>query len=245
MNSLSVDWVRYIAEDSYGLVWIGTSYGLNTYDPVKRQFTQYINKSSDTPVLSNSFITYIFEDSKKDLWIGTAEGLYKFLRRSNSFKRYSLNEGLSSGIVAAIQEDEDRNLWITTNNGLAQMNPQGKFTNYFIEDGLISNSFINNSTFAKESMFYFGTSDGLVYFYPKDIKNEYLESPVVFTGLKIFNQEIAPNQLFNARVVYQQQLRYVSQLEVKKEENVLTFDLSALTYSYPEKSRDCIQTHWL
>ncbi|MGL1886097.1 MAG: hypothetical protein OCD76_06250 [Reichenbachiella sp.] len=234
-NSLSVDWVRYIEEDSYGFVWIGTSYGLNAYDPVKKSFTQYIGQSNDSTALLNSFITYIYEDRAKDLWIGTGEGLYLFLRGSSTFKKYSPKDGLASGIVAAITEDEKSNLWVSTNHGLSMKDQKDVFTNYYIDDGLINSSFVESAVFTKEEKIYFGTNNGLIYFNPDEIEDTYPESPVIITGVKIFNQDIRPGEEFNGRIVYDQQLHYVPQVEVMKEENVLTFDLSALTYSYPDK----------
>lgn len=236
LNTLSIDWVRTITQDSYGFIWIGTSYGLNSYDPVKKRFHQYFSEPDDSTSLLNCFISYVYEDAGRDIWIGTGEGLYRYDRNKNSFKRYTTKDGLASNIISAICEDNNSNLWISTNKGLSKLTQNEELINYQIEDGLLSSSFINNSV-SKDvyGTIYWGTINGLVYFKPGEITDTFSQTRAVVSGLKIHNKKLLPGQKYNERVIFNKQLAYVDMITVLKEENVITFDFAALTYSFPEK----------
>ena len=48
--------------------------------------------------------------------------LTSFDRKSEKFKRYSFQDGLTSGVVYGILEDDYKNLWISSDNGIFRMN---------------------------------------------------------------------------------------------------------------------------
>ena len=67
-NSIYIDEINSVLEDEKGNVWIGTTEGLDMFDPVENIFTHYRNNKTDTTSLSNNNIKSIFEDSQHDLW---------------------------------------------------------------------------------------------------------------------------------------------------------------------------------
>lgn len=237
-NSLSLDWVRKIIEDSYGFVWIATTYGLNMYDPVKKEFRQFFYKEDDSTSLSNSFVYTLFEDNKKNLWVGTRSGLCKYNRGNNNFTRYTVEDGLSDNLVVAICQDNMSNLWFSTNNGLTKMQPDGSMINYDVNDGLISNTFVGGVGYSnRKDEIYLGSINGLTHFKPQEIIDKYPPIKVVFTNFQIQNKKVIPDQEINGRIVLENQFAYTNKLVLFKEENVLSFEFSALTSAFDDKVR--------
>lgn len=117
-DGLSQNSILAIAQDSKGLMWYGTRYGLNSYDGSK--FHLYKSKPKDTTSLSGDYITTLYNDPKGTLWVGTTNGLNKFNPRKGTFERKLLDQTRPelSHVVRAITEDKKGNLWVGTNYGL-------------------------------------------------------------------------------------------------------------------------------
>ncbi len=120
-TSLSCDKVTAIAADRSGILWIGTSKGLNKFDRKTGKFTHYFYKVADPGSISCNEVKTFFEDSSGFLWVGTARGLNFLDRTTGKFTRYLNRPGdadsLSSNIVTSIAEDHSGVLWIGTING--------------------------------------------------------------------------------------------------------------------------------
>ncbi|MGL5318530.1 MAG: hybrid sensor histidine kinase/response regulator transcription factor [Bacteroidales bacterium] len=84
-EGLSQTTVHDICRDYKGILWIGTSFGLNRYDG--NQMRQYFNISSDTTSISGNQIHFIQEDKLKNLWIGTGNSVVRYNRISDNFAR--------------------------------------------------------------------------------------------------------------------------------------------------------------
>jgi signal transduction histidine kinase/ligand-binding sensor domain-containing protein len=135
-NSLSHDTVLKIYEDSDGLFWLGTMWGLNRLDRQTMQFTTFLPDYEDpTTSISHHQIWSIFEDKSKRFWIGTEEGLNEMFRSTGEFHRYLPDESdpnsLSNRTVRAIYEDSRGMLWIGTRSRLNLMDREkGTFTQF-------------------------------------------------------------------------------------------------------------------
>lgn len=112
-NGLSHNTVTSILQDSKGLMWFGTSDGLNLYDGYR--FTVFKSNIYDSLSISGNRITRIFEDSRGRLWIGTRNGLNLFDRENFNFRRFPLlpvdNQDQNT-FVKAIYEDKQQSLWV-------------------------------------------------------------------------------------------------------------------------------------
>jgi len=125
-DGLSQNTVNCILKDSRGFMWFGTNDGLNKYDGY--QFKIYRHSTQDSTSLSNNRVYSMIEDQKGNIWIATKSGLNRFIRETNSFKRYlsdPLNkQTLSHNFVRRVYEDSKGNIWIgTLGGGLNRYNP--------------------------------------------------------------------------------------------------------------------------
>ncbi|MCV9387628.1 ligand-binding sensor domain-containing protein [Reichenbachiella ulvae] len=126
-NSLAGDEVYCLFEDQKGVIWIGTSQGLNRYQESNDNFITY---------LPGTYIRGIIEDHKKRLWIGSfGKGLILFNRESGQSSSYLHQpdnpKSLSSNQIMSLLEDDNHNLWVGTHGGhLNLFNPeQNSFQN--------------------------------------------------------------------------------------------------------------------
>lgn len=125
----------------------------------------------DKSSISSDRVRYINGDSKGNVWIGTSYGINKFDPKTETFERYTAQDGIANNTIYGILVDNDDNIWASTNKGISKLNPEtGKIENLSVTDGLQSNEFNGNASFKSESgELFFGGINGLNTFYPQDI----------------------------------------------------------------------------
>jgi ligand-binding sensor domain-containing protein len=114
-ESLNYNFVRSIYFDASGIMWVGTSTGLNKQKSYK--FTHFKQDISENSLASNKIQT-IFEDDRGIIWIGSSKGLNQYSRRSNTFKY------IFPGAILSISQDKEGMLWIGQwHKGLIKYDP--------------------------------------------------------------------------------------------------------------------------
>ena len=86
-DGLSSPSVTCIFQDSDGLMWFGTSDGLNMYDG--KTITVFRNIPGDSTSLNNNLVYFISEDKNNNLWISTGGTVSKMDRITRKFKSYN------------------------------------------------------------------------------------------------------------------------------------------------------------
>jgi signal transduction histidine kinase/CheY-like chemotaxis protein/ligand-binding sensor domain-containing protein len=192
-KSIVSNYIYSLLEDSKGRLWVGTSdAGLDLMDRKSNTFTHFQHDEKKNS-LSNNGVTDIFEDSRGHLWLCTLSGLDRFDPETKHFTVFTKKDGLSSDITYSIKEDTRGTLWISTNNGLSSLDPNtGKFKGYTIEDGIQGDEFKPHSSLrTADGRLYFGGISGFNAFYPGQILKPSALSPVVITGIQIYNKPLA------------------------------------------------------
>jgi ligand-binding sensor domain-containing protein/serine phosphatase RsbU (regulator of sigma subunit) len=119
-NGLSNSRVQALAVEPNGLLWIGTSDGLNVYNGVK--FQSFRNQPLDYKSLCDNRIQSICVASDKNIWIGTRNGLSLFERKTGTFFNYYHENpnpfSISSNNILGVFEDNKHNLWVQTSVSL-------------------------------------------------------------------------------------------------------------------------------
>lgn len=116
-------------------------------------------------------IVYAMDETPDgNVWLGTSNGIVRYTPATGDMKRYNVNDGLHNNTVYAVRHD-GRNIWMSLNSGLARFDTETEvFTNFLVDDGLQGNEFYKNSMFRDASgCIYFGGTDGITYFNPRDI----------------------------------------------------------------------------
>lgn len=106
-EGLSQGFISGIVQDKQGIMWFGTSDGLNKYDGYS--FTVYHHDADDSTSIASDDITYVFEDSKQRMWVCTRNnGLDMFDREQNVFYHFRRGDknSLRSDKMSTISEDK-------------------------------------------------------------------------------------------------------------------------------------------
>jgi len=222
------DTITTIYEDSKKNLWVGTSAGIDLLQNGSSSFKYFVATGRNG--LNSGRINCIKEDSRGMIWIGTYHGGLSYYNPVTSkFNTYTEKDGLPSSNILGILEDDQQHFWVSTDNGLSRFNPQSNtFRNYNTQDGLPSNEF-NNSSYLKDNKgeMFFGGYNGMVSFFPSQIKENPYPPKIVLTGLKLFNKPVyinAPDHLLK------QDISVTNAITFSYFQNVITFDFAALNY---------------
>ena len=118
-NGLSSNTINTILQDNNGLVWFGTSDGLNKFDGTN--VTVYTHKSSDSSSIPSNNITALLEDRSGRLWVGTSGGgLVYYDHKQNKFISF-VGDGIPGRKgqfnVLSLYQDRAGNIWVGTFGG--------------------------------------------------------------------------------------------------------------------------------
>jgi ligand-binding sensor domain-containing protein len=107
------NYVRCLIQDREDNVWIGSHSGLYRYKD--NSFSTYDKVNGP----GNAFVYQIFRDNKGDLWMTSENnGIYRYSQ--GYFKRFGLNDGLTSNTSLAGLQDATGRLIFGTSNGLTE-----------------------------------------------------------------------------------------------------------------------------
>ncbi|MBR9844769.1 MAG: response regulator [Algicola sp.] len=199
-NSLSSDFTYNMSQDENLNYWITSEEGLNKLsfeasNYSKPKFTNYYHDKNDPNSLSSNTTLHTWHDENQLLWIATQDGFNKYNPKTNTFKRYGEDHGLTNTFVYGITEDNANNLWLTTNGGLFKFDKNSEqFTNYNQQDGLQSSEFNLGAHYYDQETndIYVGGIKGYNVFQPNKVSELDVQGHLVFTSLKIKDQEIRP-----------------------------------------------------
>jgi signal transduction histidine kinase/ligand-binding sensor domain-containing protein len=213
-----------------GVVWAGTwAGGLNKYLPGKDEFVRYVHDPENPNSISNNEAIALCKTHDGILWIGTfGGGLNRFDPITETFSLYTIVDGLPSNIIFAIHDDGDGNLWISTDNGLSRFNMEREeFTNYDRSDGLPGIQFFWGSSFqSDDGELFFGSTEGMVSFYPQKIKVNETPPQVRLTDIKVQNQSLS----------FDQSVAYISRFDFEHDVANVLFEFTAMDFSNPLKN---------
>lgn len=226
-----------------GTFWIGTQQGLIKagHLPAKPTYTYYKNSTTNRQSLSNDFVLSLANDPNEPgryLWIGTkGGGLERLDKQTGQFKHFTEVQGLPNKVVYGILTDEFRNLWLSTNRGLSQFNPKTeRFRNYTQADGLQDNEF-NTASFFKSASgeLLFGGVNGLNTFRPSELaKVDQMPPTVNILDLRINNKSV---EVRGPDEVLPQGIEYTQQLDLRHDQNLLTFEFGVMDYTNSANNR--------
>lgn len=216
-----------IAEDRNAVLWAGNA---NSLIKIDRKNFKYLYTEIGKPV------RVIYEDTRGNFWVGTeGGGLILFDRKKNKIvKRFSTDNGLPSNSILSIRENKrNGDLWISTPNGLSKFDVNKRvFYNFYADDGLQSNQFLDNSSLTLHSgEFVFGGVKGFSLFHPDSVSAVGVVPPIVVNDIRINNSSVSDDD----RYVVQKNLDQITKLEVPYTDAAIEIDFAALEYSLPGK----------
>lgn len=226
-------------------LYIGTALGITVFNP-KTNKTDFIygNKEGNQRFSSQN-INQVYEDSRGLLWVGTRDGLNVLDRKNDAVTILTESNDLPNAFICGILEDEFKNMWITTQKGICNITvnvqPQeGTYTFSMIKydrlDGLRSSEFnIRSIDRISTGEILMGGLQGVDRFNPKELRYNKSLPHVVFTGLKLFDQQVRIDSIYDGNRILVAPMDMTQRIVLKSHQNMFTISFSTMNYILPEK----------
>jgi signal transduction histidine kinase/ligand-binding sensor domain-containing protein len=142
-NSLSNKGVWAISETYEGVIWIGTTEGLNLLHLKTGKIKHFFHQPENPNSIGHDYINAICTGENGELWLGThGGGLTKISWDKNNKPQFEhwkedLNKpgGLTHNFILTIYQDKSGLIWIGTwGGGLNQLNPRTNKIQYWVNN---------------------------------------------------------------------------------------------------------------
>ena len=213
-------------------LWINTG-PLNVSVPGKDVLEIYdrlLDQNSN--LIDNKFIT-IHQGQDGTIWLGSfLNGLIRVTETDMGleFIKYDKSAGAPDNSVYGLTSDRQGNIWLSTNNGLGRFDPETEqFRNYYMSDGLQSNSFMWDASFrGSDGQLFFGGVNGLNAFFPEDIIESIVLPKVFISKLIINNQEVEIGDAFHGKVILEKGISYTEEIILSHRDPVFSLEFTAM-----------------
>jgi ligand-binding sensor domain-containing protein len=247
-GSVSTSNLVTIYKDSKGMIYIGAwEGGFITFDPDTEKFKTYHHQTNNPNSVSNESV-HLFREGKNGLiWFGTlGGGINVFNPQTEKFRSFTTDDGLIHNSISSFVEDKNGNYWVgTRGGGISCFTPpqdpfaencRVSFRNFNLKDGLPSTQFNMSSSFCDEDgTLYFGTRGaGIIYFHPKDLKDNDFKPPVYLTGFRMLNKELSAEEKTK---ILNGPIEFAKEISLSHRQNTFSFSFAALNYVLPENNK--------
>ncbi|MCK9408513.1 MAG: two-component regulator propeller domain-containing protein [Bacteriovoracaceae bacterium] len=173
-------------KDHSGVIWVGSSSGLNKAVPQRKKFFSYGSTQQQIPSLVNEEVIAMLQSGNDSLWVGTREGLFLLKRRNTSYTVLQQYFNIPKTTIYSLFMDSEGTLLVGSREGLYVWNKRKK---QFDHKNIYPSTPINHwriySFLPLDGALWIGTSDGM--FRTTDKAYELFESiPFDSSESKIF-----------------------------------------------------------
>jgi diguanylate cyclase (GGDEF)-like protein/PAS domain S-box-containing protein len=178
-----------------GMVWIGTSRGLDRFDPASGRLRHFRRRTGSADGLAGDIVRALWQDSSGTLWVGSHGGLNRVTMAGDDVRfDQPLLQVLGSDslpVVFSLAGDAAGAIWMGTNRGLMRYAPAaggapGSLRTFGLSDGLQDLEF-NGGAVARLAGggLAFGGVGGVNVFDPARVRESDGQSPLRLLSLQI------------------------------------------------------------
>ena len=167
-GKLCNDWIKTMYYDSKGLLWIGCSDGISCLNVETGDF-----KPFGWNILLEGYQCFsLHEMDNGNMLLGTNSGLYLYDKKGGKVQLFPDSEVLQNKSIYSIVTDKRGDIWLSTANGIWQYDNVGKrFIAHVRGNGLKAKEYIiGDPVHFDDDRIVFGTNDGIVTFYPDNVR---------------------------------------------------------------------------
>jgi ligand-binding sensor domain-containing protein/DNA-binding CsgD family transcriptional regulator len=238
--------------DRQARIWIGTGdLGLILWESETGPYRQFRHEPTDTTSLSSNEIRSIFQDAAGTIWIGTEGGGLNRWVEGGSFERMAHLHSPSGAIVMSMTQDQAGMLWLATFSGIHRLNPRtGEETFFDFREKTNSNQFNQLAAVAaQDGKLYFGGIKGLHMIHPQQVQTKTEYSKLMFTELRIFNQEVPVGPLEDGHTILSTSIEHADPIQLRYDDNSFSLAFASHDFSRPGKNQfryymEGFDTYW-
>lgn len=233
INRYLCQWINDLYISRENVLYAATFDGLYIFDVSSRDVT------GPRRAISYKLIRCVAEDSKGNISVGTSDGLYIFDRTAQGFSCITEENGLANRSVEAIQYDIEDNLWLTAGSAISKIDGRsGAISNYYSEDGVLAGEFSQaTSCLSPHGLVFFGGSQGVTFFDPKQTEKPAKSWPVRMTGLYLDGVSVESGMLSGRTPIYQGMIFDADKFSFDYADRSFTVEIATKDFGAPASIR--------
>ena len=218
-----------------GWLLVGHSQFYSLINPVSGKVANMTIPTVQGKAAAMATSTCVMEDSRGLIWQGSTSGCCIFDSKTKEQTLLDMNSGLYGSSVVGIVEDKLHTMWVITEHGVSNVMPKkdenGQWTfnvrSFSSKDGLQQGPYNQRSvSVTPDGLVLVGGVGGVDVINPKLVTNvENIETPI-FSGLKLFGQQLGVGEAYDGRVIMEEDLNVSRELVLRYYENQFTIQLA-------------------
>lgn len=214
-SKLPSDYLTSVEWTKKGWLLVGTSYYYSLANPSSLKLVSQVLPEDPNITVNISSTSYILEDSRGLIWQGSSSGLTVYDPKSKFMDMIDMTDGLFGSSINSIAEDKRHSIWAVTDHGVSNIVPlqqedgtwQFNIRSFNSRDGLQKATYNQRSTWiTHDGLLLVGGQGGLDIINPAQLQEKQSKEHPVFSGLQIFDQDVAPGKKFDGRVILDEAL---------------------------------------
>ena len=225
----SVNWIKK------GWLIAGHSNYYSLINPVSGKVANVILPTIPGQAVAAPTTVCVLEDSRGLIWQGSMSGCCVYDPKTGWQKLLDMNSGLVGSSVAGIVEGLGHTMWVVTEHGVSNVMPKKEedgtwsflIHSFTAKDGLQQGPYNQRSiSVAHDGKILIGGFGGLDIIDPKLLSNGDNKELPVFSGLKLFGQQVEVGQEYDGHVILDEALDVCRKLVLHHNENHFTIQLA-------------------
>lgn len=224
------DWVLELLRDSQGMIWIGTTSGVQCYDPSSGSLRPYGWHNR----LDGKSVMALGEDGGGNIIMGTDNGLYLYNRKTKKTTTFPGAEKLRDVKINDIVCSGGGHVWCSTSKGLWHYNPQKRsFTAYMDGNGLYGHEYLEDvGMLMPGGKIFFGVPDGAVIFNPQKVsKSVYRAMKPVLTNIMVGGKPVNVSSQSDGRSIIDVAVQEARNISLSYTDNVFALEFSSFDFA--------------
>ena len=177
----------------------------------------------------------VMEDSRELIWQGSMSGCCVYDPKTGWQKLLDMNNGLFGSSVVGLAEDLRHTMWVVTEHGISNVTPQKEadgtwsflIRSFSTKDGLQQGPYNQRSiSVCRDGKVLVGGFSGLDVIDPKLVSNSGNKEQPIFSGLKLFGQQVEVGKAYDGHVILNEALDECRKLVLRYDENQFTIQLA-------------------
>ena len=218
-----------------GWLIVGHSNFYSLINPVSGKVMNFTIPTPSGQAAPMATTVCVVEDSRELIWQGSTAGCCIYDRKTGRQTLLDMNSGLFGSSVVGIAEDKLHTMWVVTEHGISNVIPKqeenGEWTflvrSFSSKDGLQQGPYNQRSiTCTHDGLILVGGLGGVDVINPKLLTNVGNKERPLFSGLKLFGQQMGVGQEYDGRVILEEALDVNPELTLRYDENQFTIQMA-------------------
>lgn len=205
----SLCWIRQ------GWLMVGTSWYYSYINPVTGKLANRLFPEDPSVTISAGSTVCVMEDSRGLIWQGSASGAIVYDPKHRFVTLLDMYDGLIGSSICSIVEDQSHTMWVVTDHGVSKVIPEAQddgtwqfvVRSYTSSDGLQKATYNQRSArLTRDGLLLVGGQGGLDIINPRGLTSAKSKERPVFSGLQIFDADVAVGKEIDGRVILDEAL---------------------------------------